>query len=633
MAKIGSLWLSLFLILSPQWSLAGVAVRASIEQTQVGVSEPFELTIAVVSDSSVDVSEPSVGQIPGFQIVRAWSSSSRSEAKMSFSNGRPDVQVSRTTEFHYLLQPEKVGPKQKIPAFQVVVDGKTYNTQAFTVDVVPDSQAAKRSQPPMFEEDEDDPVAQAFQQLLRGRDLVEPFERRRPRGSMRPPENVNPKELFFLHADVDKKEVYEGEQITVTWSLYTRGTLRHLDRLKFPDLKGFWKEIIEEVPALSFETEVINGVRYDRALLAAHALFPIKPGVAVIDEYKVRAQVYGPNSFGFGMGQGYTFNRSSERVKITVKPLPNEGRPSKFSGAVGAFEIAASLVSDRAVVNEPIALKVRISGKGNAKLIEFPDVKWPTELELYDKKEDSKFFKDGTSYKEFEVLLIPRASGDLVIPSIPLSQFDPAQKVYKVTQSQPLKISVTGSATPKTEAPSTSFLGSKPQTREKVLPAPLLEDSSRWLTNKWPLRVALALFFSLGILWLLWMYRRDFVEISFHEKLSREIRSRERMISKMFRDKKSTAAVTETLNVLNSSVQQMVDRRGGSSNSKDFVRLLDALPLSTRNLVSEKLLRAHQMLEQHAFAPEALRAQLPPPQEVSKDALGQLKKLVRKDVE
>ena len=57
-------------------------------------------------------------------------------------------------------------------------------------------------------------------------------------------EAIDPKDAFFIQAEVDKSEAYVGEQVTASWYLYTRGMIRDLDTLKYPALKGFWKEDI-----------------------------------------------------------------------------------------------------------------------------------------------------------------------------------------------------------------------------------------------------------------------------------------------------------------------------------------------------------------------------------------------------
>ena len=36
-----------------------------------------------------------------------------------------------------------------------------------------------------------------------------------------------------------------GEQVTANFYLVTRGQVRDIDTLRYPDLKGFWKEDLE----------------------------------------------------------------------------------------------------------------------------------------------------------------------------------------------------------------------------------------------------------------------------------------------------------------------------------------------------------------------------------------------------
>ena len=86
--------------------------------------------------------------------------------------------------------------------------------------------------------------------------------------------------------DVDKKRAYVGEQITANIYLYTRGQIRDIDTLKYPSLKGFWKEDLDLATRLNFESVEVSGVLYQRALLVSYALFPIKAGKAVANRMR-----------------------------------------------------------------------------------------------------------------------------------------------------------------------------------------------------------------------------------------------------------------------------------------------------------------------------------------------------------
>ena len=204
--------------------------------------------------------------------------------------------------------------------------------------------------PPGFDEEDES----LFGQLLRRQ---QPQEEKVPSRTL----PINEKEAFFIIVEADKKEVYEGEQIFASWYIYTRGNIHQFDRLKFPALKGFWKEDVEPAPNLNFEKELVNGVLFHRALLASYALFPIKKGQATIDEYKIRALVSLPlQGFGgFGFGQPFSYTRSSPPLNVVIKPLPEEGKPDSFSGAVGNFKVESHVDSQNFVQGQPFTLKLR----------------------------------------------------------------------------------------------------------------------------------------------------------------------------------------------------------------------------------------------------------------------------------
>src|SRR6185312_13832964 len=123
---------------------------------------------------------------------------------------------------------------------------------------------------------------------------------------------VHPDESFYVEAVTDKTKAYVGEQLVANFYLVTRGQIRDIDTLKYPDLKGFWKEDLEMATRLNFENVVINGVPYQRALLVSYALFPIKAGKAVVDPYKAKCTVLTGSAFGFG--HPYQFTKASKAI-------------------------------------------------------------------------------------------------------------------------------------------------------------------------------------------------------------------------------------------------------------------------------------------------------------------------------
>lgn len=466
MEKIGKFnLLSLLMLIFLGSSLAhakGVQVQAFVDAKEVTLEETVTVTVKVSSDDDFETEEPRSPDFEGFQLINTWANSMNSSRLVQGPQGM-QFESEKAKEFHYQLAPRKAG-SYPVGAFEVTVDGKSYRTSPIMVRVLPAGARPSRPQgggagtlpdedPFQSMQDAEDEI---FRQLLQSRQrllqqgagtgaggydeesggMLNPAVRTLPK---------NPNEAFFIQVEVDKTSVYEGEQVTVNWYLLSRGQMESLDRTKFPSLKGFWKEVIEESPSLQFRDEVINGVPYRKALLASHALFPIKAGTSVIDEFKIKSKIrtLAPGAFGNYFGKAYEYTKSSESVKIQVKPLPTEGRPADFTGAVGEFDVRASIDgTGNYPVNQPFSLRLRFEGAGNAKLIDLPNLNLPSNLEVYDTRSESKFFKNGRSYKEFEVLVIPRSVGPITIPEIKMSFFNPQTAQYYTKSTLPITLNI-----------------------------------------------------------------------------------------------------------------------------------------------------------------------------------------------
>lgn len=653
MTKIGSsvclfLWLMSLTAFFPSLAIAKVSVQSLVDRNEMAVGDSFTLSVTVISEESVDVQEPRAPDLEGFELLNSWQASSTSQHLSNTGSGMK-FEVQRRKEFNYLLAPRKKGT-YTVGAFEVVVDGKVYNSQPITITVGEagtggrpgTSPGTRRPQRPslpgfggssgtdIFEEMER-AEEEMFNQLLRRRQQFLPpggipgglpggipggpdsEDRPEPQFRSLP---TNPNEAFFIQVEVDKTEVYEGEQVTASWYIYTRGQMESLDRLKFPDLKGFWKEIIEEVPSIQFSEEIINGVVYKRALLASHALFPIKAGTAVIDEYKIKSRVRMPSqSFGgFGFGQAYEYTKSSARVKIHVKPLPTEGRPADFSGAVGQFEVNASVDNPSVMVNQPFSLKVRFEGTGNAKLIELPAIEWPKTVEVYDTKSEAKFFKNGRSYKEFEVLLIPREEGELKIPPISVGTFDPQAKKYVHRETQELILQVganpnapsgnVGSAGGGVDSAGSE--GAKPNSQPPSLSGKVLPDLILTWEEPGVSRGASQPYFWGGLygLVLLFLGWRSKVELGWgrrRQNLRELVGKRYKKVDALLKKNDYRGIGAEMMNIFNLVLGSV---SGQEASGLELDRMLERIPPSLRREHGEAVRKQYEVFQVMSFAPE-----------------------------
>lgn len=606
----------------------GVQVQATVDRNEMGMGDTLTLSISVSSKDDVEVQEPRIPSLNGFELVNSWNSSSTS-SRLVQGPGGMQFETQRRQDFNFMLTPQRQGTLT-IPGFEIIVNGNKHETKPIRVQVSAQGSGAAQAPRGFPQMDDLDEAEQMFNQLLQRRGAPQaPTYRNLPQ---------NPNEAFFIQCEVDKTDVYEGEQIVVNWYIYTRGNILSLDRLKFPDLKGFWKEIIEEVPALNFTQEIVNGIPYRKALLASHALFPIKPGFAVIDEYKIKAQVQLPTSpmGAFGFGKAYSFSKSSERIKINVKPLPVDGKPSDFSGAVGQFNVQAIVDGNQFPVNQPFSLRVRFEGSGNAKLIELPALNLPPGIEVYDTKSNAKFFRNGQSYKEFEVLIIPREQGDLEIPGMTFSIFDPKLGKYVSKKTDAIKIKIV--ANPNGNAalvPSVSGAIQTPVAGLSQPAKPQLPDivasyndvqSSFGAGQQ---RMAWVFVYLAITIALIFKARKELGRGKVRRDLKLELKKRLKKAQQLNDQGNWRAAAAEMTN----SIYHILGEVAGTGGaSLELSKLLDVAPPSVRREVGEELSKVSEIWQVLSFAPEAVVGKLKDSSEIKKN-MAETEKVLLKALE
>jgi hypothetical protein len=133
----------------------------------------------------------------------------------------------------------------------------------------------------------------------------------------------------------------------------------------------------------------------------------------------------------------------SDPVNINVNALPSP--PANFSGAVGHFDLNSSITTTSVKENDPVTIKLNVSGNGNIKLINAPKLQLPPDFEAYDPKTTSNFnaSADGVNGSiSFEYLFLPRNAGDYTIPPVDFVYFDPSTGRYVTKSSQDFKIRV-----------------------------------------------------------------------------------------------------------------------------------------------------------------------------------------------
>jgi hypothetical protein len=388
---------------------------ASSSATTVSVNDQFQVTFTFTGNGK-SFRAP---DFANFQVLMGPNQSS----SVQIVNGN----FSQTLSFTYVLQAESEGTF-KIGAAEITGSSGKVLSNTLSINVVKGS-------------------AQAQSGKQSGSDQNNPDSR-----------NV------FLRTSVDKTNVYLGEAVVVTYRLYTKVTLLNYSIEKIPAMNGFWSQDIPMPQQLQFRQESVDGVAYNVADLKKTVLFPQRSGTLTVDamtgEVIARLQVkrqgrsndpfdqffndpFFNNPFNSGV-KDVKIPLKGDPIKINVRDLPDNA-PVSFGGAVGKLNYEVSVDKKEVKAHDPVTLKIKISGKGNIKLIDPPAISFPPDFETYDPKENSNLNATAggvTGTKTFEYLLIPRNPGEYKIPIADFSYFDLDKKVYQEIKSPEIIIKV-----------------------------------------------------------------------------------------------------------------------------------------------------------------------------------------------
>ena len=387
----------------------GITFTANAPEVVVS-GDQFRLSYTINSQKVRDFRAPS---IQGFEVLMG---PSRSTQYQNY-NGV----VTNSITFTYILMAGKEGD-YKIPGATIVADGDNYTSNSVEIKVLPPDQSSGASS--------GSSARSSRNQVNSGK--------------------ITDKELFML-ATASKTNVYEQEAILLTYKVYTQVNLTALDG-DIPDLKGFHTQEVELPNQKTFTLEHYNGRNYNTTIWRQLVLFPQQTGKieipSVTFEGTISQRVASADPFDafFNGGNYVNINKNivTPKLVIDVKELP-AGKPTNFSGGVGEFTISSSISTQDLKTNDAVTIKLVISGTGNMKLINTPEVAFPQDFEIYDPKVENKFnlTRNGLAgSKVIEYLAIPRHAGTFTIPPIEFSYFDLKSQSYKTLKTDAYTLNV-----------------------------------------------------------------------------------------------------------------------------------------------------------------------------------------------
>jgi hypothetical protein len=420
----------LFLMLAPLWLWAQDDPTLTVSaKKQVMVGERFQ----VVFEANAEGKNFSAPSFEGFTVVGGPFTSTSSSFQMV--NGSMSHSVKCT--YTFALQAYQEGTFH-VGSATLNVKGKKVSSEPFDIKVIPDdgSHAAPSG----------------------GGDAA---------GQGRSQQNTNDPQVsgkdLFLNVIPSKKSVYVGDQVVLTYKIYTKVPVSSLSVERMPSYAGFWtKDVSDNSNSLRQNSEYINGIEYTTAEVQKTVIVPQRAGKLTIDPMIIEcvAQVRTESNRQRSMDPFEAFfndpffNRNIVNVKkeltsqtltLEVKSLPENGKPASFAGAVGNYNFKSEIDKTELSTNEAFTLTLTVSGTGNVELLQMPTPVFPPDFEVYDPKVTSSVnpTSNGLSgTKKAEFLVIPRRAGSFTIPAVEFSYFNPANETYQTLQSEPYEIKV-----------------------------------------------------------------------------------------------------------------------------------------------------------------------------------------------
>ena len=374
-----------------------VSFKVVLSKSSMGINERIRVDFVMNKDGDNFVP-------PSFEDFRVVMGPSQAISS-SWVNGVRSF--SKT--FSYTIAPTRKG-SLTIAQAQIEIDGKTYKTSAQKVTV---TDAVKKPSEDMTAED----VAN---------------------------------ENLYLVAEVSNANPYLNEMVTVVYKLYVGAdiSVTNFRPADNPTFNNFWNQDIP-VTQYTFQSGTYNGKPMQYVALKKVVLYPQKSGELQLEPLVLDITAEVPtNRRDFFGGRLYAQTNKTvtagNRV-IEVKPLPEAGKPASFNGAVGKFDFFVRTSKNILNANESLQAVVEVTGNGNLKLFQVPELKLPAALEVYEPEFEEKITTNlsGMNGKiSNSYTVVPAYKGKYPIPSVAFSYFDPSLDKYINLTAAPVLVNV-----------------------------------------------------------------------------------------------------------------------------------------------------------------------------------------------
>ncbi len=264
---------------------------------------------------------------------------------------------------------------------------------------------------------------------------------------------------YFANLTTPKREVYAGQMVPFDLDVYVRGG-RSINDMG-PPMMRHESLVIDFDRNYQLDIVELDGIQFTTAQRPGF-LFGLTPGSYTVGPAEVMVAMIDESS-AFGRMPGFfqsfvTRTLKSNPMEIVVKPLPLEGRPPEFAGAVGQFEVGVTASPKQLTVGDPISLEFTVTGPGNYETLQAPaflaenasDWRSYDARKIVDPAEASDGLKSGKA--TFTQIVMPQSEVSQ-IPPFELVFFNPETASYESRRTDPISITVAPDTRLATAAP------------------------------------------------------------------------------------------------------------------------------------------------------------------------------------
>jgi len=384
-------WLLLCLFVLPGTDAAAASFSVSLDRENISVGETATLTMKFEGGSIKGL--PALPQIPGLRFSQALGHTS----SISIING-----VSSSAEvYSYEVTPTQTG-KYTIPALTAEIVGQTCESQPLTL-------TASKAE-------------------AGGGSNAE-------------------EQMAFMRLAVKKENIHVGEMVEAEFQLFLHDGVLGVQNFQLDPIQaeGFTvgKSRESEHSQARIGNTSFTVIPYRMVFTAVKAgTLKLGPLACSMD------LLFGPTDFFGRPSRSRHMPLTSEEVKIEVLPLPEEGKPSGFSGAVGDYKLNIAVSPTNVAVGDPLTVSIQITGRGALESITLPQQTGWDKFKLYPPTSDYAPSDDlglsGT--RTFKLTAVPESMEIQQLPEYVFSFYDPNANLYKTVKSPRIPLVVRPSA-------------------------------------------------------------------------------------------------------------------------------------------------------------------------------------------